>query len=199
MARKQADVPHELDPLKGGLKHHPFAALREKLGGAELPPAAGEAGEQPTHGEGAIDTRREPRTSSAAHAKGSSVHGLSNAHVSTSGNIAHASTAGNGQTVAPVRESVHAPGAAPKPAAVQPRERITVRMERTGRGGKTVTIAEGPAFAGLPLEALARDIARGMGTGARAKGEVIIVQGDLRERLVAWLGERSFPGAVAGN
>jgi translation initiation factor 1 len=199
MARKQADVPHELDPLKGGLKHHPFAALREKLGATELPSAAAVDGEQPKNGEGASDTMREARTSSAAHAKGSVAHGLSNAHVSTSGNIAHASTLGNARALAPARDSNHAPGAAPKPAAVQPRERITVRMERTGRGGKTVTIAEGPAFAGLPLEALARDIARGMGTGARAKGEVIIVQGDLRERLVTWLGERSFPGAVAGN
>ena len=196
MARKQADVPHELDPLKGGLKHHPFAALREKLGATELPSAAAVDGGQPKHVEGSTNMMREARSSSAAQAMGSVAHGLSTARrLST----ADESTVGNARAVAPARDSVHAPGAAPTPAAVQPRERITVRMERTGRGGKTVTIAEGPAFAGLPLEALARDIARGMGTGARAKGEAIIVQGDLRERLVAWLGERSFPGAVAGN
>jgi hypothetical protein len=47
MARKQADVPHELDPLKGGLTHHPFAALREKLGGSDASPGSGGKGEQP--------------------------------------------------------------------------------------------------------------------------------------------------------
>jgi hypothetical protein len=41
MARKEPDPPHELDPLKGGLKHNPFAALRGKVGaGSASEPAA---------------------------------------------------------------------------------------------------------------------------------------------------------------
>lgn len=86
-----------------------------------------------------------------------------------------------------------------KPATASARARITVRIERTGRGGKTVTIAEGPGLAGRKLEPLAREIARGMGTGARVESSAIVVQGDQRERLVPWLVAHGFAGAVAGN
>ncbi|MBK7644451.1 MAG: translation initiation factor [Planctomycetes bacterium] len=134
MARKEPEPPHELDPLKGGLKHSPFAALRGKVEGRELP--------------------------SRAAAK-------------------------------PAAPSSAKPATAPG--------RITVRIERTGRGGKTVTIADGPGLHGPPLEPLAREIARGMGTGARVENSTIVVQGDQRERLVAWLGKHGFGGAVAGN
>ena len=86
-----------------------------------------------------------------------------------------------------------------KPAPAPSQNRISVRIERSGRGGKTVTIVEGPGLAGRTLEPLAREIARGMGTGARVEGSAIVVQGDQRERLVVWLGSRGFGGAVAGN
>ena len=125
MARKEPDPPHELDPLKGGLKHNPLAALRGKLDASALP---------------------------------------------------------SGPVV-------------PAPVPL----RISVRIERTGRGGKTVTIAEGPGLAGRKIEELAREIARGMGTGARVENSAIVVQGDQRERLVLWLVERGFGGAVVGN
>jgi translation initiation factor 1 len=84
---------------------------------------------------------------------------------------------------------------APKPVL----ERVTVRRERSGRGGKTVTIAEGPAFMGRKLEPLAREAARALGVGARVEGGALVLQGDQSERLMAWLGARGFAGAVAGN
>jgi translation initiation factor 1 len=92
--------------------------------------------------------------------------------------------------------------ARPTPTQAKPAptpQRISVRIERTGRGGKTVTIAEGPGLHGRKLEPLAREIARGMGTGARVESSAIVVQGDQRERLVVWLGAHGFSGAVAGN
>ena len=95
------------------------------------------------------------------------------------------------------------PGPAPAPSAkpppAPPQSRVSVRIERTGRGGKTVTIAEGPGLAGRKLEPLAREIARAMGTGARVEGSAIVAQGDQRGRLVEWLIARSFVGAVPGN
>ena len=136
MARKEPDPPHELDPLKGGLKHNPLAALRAKLDASALPSGPVEA-------------------------------------------------------VEPAKDGKAKP--APVPL------RITVRIERTGRGGKTVTIAEGPGLHGRKLEPLAKEIARGMGTGARVESSAIVVQGDQRERLVVWLEKHGFGGAVAGN
>jgi translation initiation factor 1 len=148
MARKEPDPPHELDPLKGGLKHNPFAALRGKV---------------------------EVSASTAAQAPAQAPVGV------------------------PKAASKPAPAATADSTLTTPGPRITVRIERTGRGGKTVTIAEGPGLAGRKLEPLAREIARGMGTGARVEGSAIVVQGDQRERLVPWLVAHGFAGAVAGN
>jgi translation initiation factor 1 len=161
MARKEPDPPHELDPLKGGLKHNPLAALRAKLDPRALPPGPVER---------ATSASAVPNSGSAKS-------------VSTSGGTprSHASTTrGDAKS-------------APAPLG------ITVRIERTGRGGKIVTIAEGPGLHGRKLEPLAREIARGMGTGARVESSAIVVQGDQRERLVVWLAAHGFGGAVAGN
>lgn len=97
------------------------------------------------------------------------------------------------------------PGPAPQPGrAAEDRarlvqERVTVRRERAGRGGKTVTIAEGPAFAGRRLEELARAAARAMGVGARVEGAGLVLQGDQAERLVVWLATQGFARVERGN
>jgi translation initiation factor 1 len=77
--------------------------------------------------------------------------------------------------------------------------RITVRQERAGRGGKTVTLADGPGLAGSQLEELAREAAKALGVGARAEKGALVLQGDQRERLAAWLAARGFGGVVRGN
>jgi len=77
--------------------------------------------------------------------------------------------------------------------------RVTVRQERSGRGGKTVTIAEGPAFAGRDLTKLAQGAARALGLGARVEGQTLVLQGDQRERLAAWLATQGFARVERGN
>jgi translation initiation factor 1 len=78
-------------------------------------------------------------------------------------------------------------------------ERVTVRRERAGRGGKTVTIAEGPGFTGRELEPLAREAARALGVGARVEGGALVLQGDQCERLAGWLSQRGFERVERGN
>jgi translation initiation factor 1 len=78
-------------------------------------------------------------------------------------------------------------------------ERVTVRRERAGRGGKTVTVAEGPGLAGKKLEELATEAARALGVGARAEQGTLVLQGDQSERLAAWLAARGFGSVVRGN
>lgn len=87
------------------------------------------------------------------------------------------------------------------PAATQKRYtgRVTVRRERAGRGGKAVTLAEGPGLSGHPLEKLAKELAKALGTGARVEGTSIVVQGDQPERLAAALEERGFANVTRGN
>ncbi len=98
------------------------------------------------------------------------------------------------------------PGPAPEKSAARgastPRpgpERVTVRFERAGRGGKTVTLAEGPGLAGRDLKKLAREAARALGVGARVESGALVLQGDQSERLAAWLATRGFTGVVRGN
>jgi translation initiation factor 1 (eIF-1/SUI1) len=78
-------------------------------------------------------------------------------------------------------------------------ERVTVRRERTGRGGKTVTLAEGPGLAGRDLETLARAAAKALGLGARVESGALVLQGDQAERLAAWLATRGFARVERGN
>lgn len=77
--------------------------------------------------------------------------------------------------------------------------RVTVRRERSGRGGKTVTLAEGPGLAGRDLAGLARDAARTLGVGARVERGALVVQGDQAERLAEWLSARGFASVARGN
>ncbi len=94
------------------------------------------------------------------------------------------------------------PSASPPPAAPAAeltQERVTVRRERAGRGGKTVTLAEGPGLAGRDLEALARAAARALGLGARSEDGALVLQGDQCARLAAWLATRGFTRVERGN
>jgi translation initiation factor 1 len=69
-----------------------------------------------------------------------------------------------------------------------------VRVSRTskGRGGKTVTLVTGVQLPPKELEALARDLKRRCGTGGSLKDEVIEIQGDQRDGVVAELEQRGF-------
>jgi len=174
MARREPDPPHENDPLKGGLKHNPFAALKPKsTDGGVTPPDEAQIAKSPS----AHPPQVPPDTASSAK----------NAPNSRSSRAVQ-QAAPSDQRAAP-----SAPRTAPAP------ERVTVRRQRSGRGGKTVTIAEGSGLAGRDLEGLAREIARGLGTGARVEDGTIVVQGEQPDRLVAWLAAHGFAFVGRGN
>ena len=86
-----------------------------------------------------------------------------------------------------------AAAASPEPAAAQKKappspfgpDKIVVRMERKGHGGKTCTAVEGLP-AGIQ-ESTAKALRGAMGTGARVEEGRVIVQGDLRDRVAEWL------------
>lgn len=78
-------------------------------------------------------------------------------------------------------------------------ERIVVRRERKGHGGKAVTIAAGAGLDGHDVEQLARDAAKALGTGARVEDGALVVQGEQIERLIAWLSARGFTSLSRGN
>ena len=64
------------------------------------------------------------------------------------------------------------------------KQRLHVRMERSGRGGKTVTVVDN--FVGRTLKTKC-------GVGGTAKDGQIIIQGDFRERIATLLKELGYP------
>jgi translation initiation factor 1 len=58
-----------------------------------------------------------------------------------------------------------------------------LRLEKAGRGGKTVTVVDGLPRNAKFLAALAAETKRACGTGGAAKESTIELQGDHRDRL----------------
>lgn len=66
-------------------------------------------------------------------------------------------------------------------------QKLKVRLDTKQRAGKAVTLVEG--FSGKPedLEDLGKKLKTFCGTGGSVKDGLVIVQGDQRDKLVAWL------------
>jgi translation initiation factor 1 len=71
-------------------------------------------------------------------------------------------------------------------------------MERSGRGGKAVTVVE---QLGVPPESLAawlKDLKHALGCGGSVEGDALVIQGDQRPRVRAWLSERGVRRVTMG-
>lgn len=76
--------------------------------------------------------------------------------------------------------------------AVPARIVARLRIEKAGRGGKTVTVVDGLPRNRAFLKELAAELKRACGTGGSAGESTVEVQGDHREALRALLGARGW-------
>lgn len=67
-----------------------------------------------------------------------------------------------------------------------------LRMEKKGRGGKTVTVVYDLPRNVAFLEALCRDLKRACATGGAVVADTVELQGDLRDRARTLLMQRGF-------
>ncbi|RPJ68925.1 MAG: stress response translation initiation inhibitor YciH [Acidobacteria bacterium] len=67
-----------------------------------------------------------------------------------------------------------------------------LRIEKAGRGGKTVTVLYDLPRNSAFLEDLCRDLKRACGVGGAARDDAIELQGDLRDRVREFLVKRGF-------
>jgi translation initiation factor 1 len=73
-----------------------------------------------------------------------------------------------------------------------------LRIEKKGRGGKTVTVVDGLPRNAAFLKELCQELKRACGTGGTTAEGVVELQGDLRERVRECLLKKGFVVKVTG-
>ena len=76
---------------------------------------------------------------------------------------------------------------------------VRVSRDTRGRGGKTVTVIRGVPLEGDALAALGKQLRAACGTGGTLKDGVLELQGDHRDRALAWLQSRGWTVKLAGG
>jgi len=77
-----------------------------------------------------------------------------------------------------------------KTAAVPPRLIVKRRIEKSGRGGKAVTVVDGLPHNEDFLKGLLQELKKACGCGGAVRDGGVELQGDLRERVRAHLGKQ---------
>jgi translation initiation factor 1 len=72
-------------------------------------------------------------------------------------------------------------------APVPPRLIAKLRIEKAGRGGKTVTVVDGLPQNDAFLKALLQELKKACGCGGAVRDSGVELQGDLRDRVRAYL------------
>jgi translation initiation factor 1 len=76
---------------------------------------------------------------------------------------------------------------------------IRIRREVKGRKGKTVTVIDGLPFNQSNLITLAKHLKQQCGTGGSVKDDMIIIQGDHREKLMKLLKAQGHTVKLSGG
>ena len=87
----------------------------------------------------------------------------------------------------------------PRPRSLPKDGVVRLLRDRRGRGGKTVTLIAGVSGSAATLSALASDLKRLCGTGGTLRGDLIEIQGDVRERIRPELERRGYTVKLAGG
>jgi translation initiation factor 1 len=90
-----------------------------------------------------------------------------------------------------------------KPASAKslpPRQQTAyLHRDKSGRGGKAVTLVKNLALSDDDLKSLAKKLKQACGTGGTVKDGVIEIQGEQREKIAEVLRELGYKVKVAGG
>ena len=84
------------------------------------------------------------------------------------------------------------------PAGIKTYPRAVVRLERSGRGGKEVTVVEHLDIPPKDREVWLKALKSSLGCGGVVEGDTLVLQGDQRKRLPALLTARGVKKVVIG-
>lgn len=76
---------------------------------------------------------------------------------------------------------------------------LYVWIDSKNRSGKTVTLIKGFRGSAADLNQLSTALKRHCGTGGSAKNGEIIIQGNVRDKVIAWLNDNGYKTKRAGG
>jgi len=76
---------------------------------------------------------------------------------------------------------------------------VIVRLDRKGRGGKSVTVVEGLRMPGKDRETLLRQLKTALGTGGTLKDSALEIQGDRCDAIITALTKLGFSPKRSGG
>ncbi len=88
---------------------------------------------------------------------------------------------------------------APQETNQPSRQKVYVRLDRKGRGGKTVTVIEGLQMQRREIEELLRELKAKLGTGGTIKYPSLEIQGDHRDMVMSALKGMGFAPKRSGG
>ncbi|APD07624.1 uncharacterized protein UJ101_02121 [Flavobacteriaceae bacterium UJ101] len=71
-------------------------------------------------------------------------------------------------------------------------QQLIAKLEKKGRGGKTVSIVEGFIGSREDLKVLAKELKTHCGTGGSVKDNTIIIQGNVRDKIMEYLKKKGY-------
>jgi translation initiation factor 1 len=78
-------------------------------------------------------------------------------------------------------------------------QKVTVRLDRKGRGGKSVTVIDGLQAMQKQRETLLKQLKSGLGTGGTVRDTALEIQGDHRDALVMILEKMGYRPKRSGG
>lgn len=90
-------------------------------------------------------------------------------------------------------------GRPPQGADTHSPKAVRVRLDRKGRGGKSVTLIEDCQLTEKDREALLRKLKTLLGTGGALKGDLLEIQGDHRDAVISLLQDMGCKPKRAGG
>jgi translation initiation factor 1 len=79
------------------------------------------------------------------------------------------------------------------------KQQLTVWIDSKGRNGKIVTLIKGYQGKSSDLEALGTALKKHCGTGGSVKNTEIILQGNFRDKVIAFLSAKGYQSKKAGG
>jgi translation initiation factor 1 len=104
-----------------------------------------------------------------------------------------------GRVVRPDASRSRKPSSPPSRRPVPKDGVVRLHRESKGRGGKVVTLVTGLPGAPAELDAMLKTLKQHCGTGGTREGDILVIQGDQRERLRDKLESLGLPVKLAGG